>query len=197
MADIEKVVEILKNTGRLRRTELVNRLMKQGDMTKQTAYNVIDEAEKLDKIKREERMKGKSLMAFYTVHFDIEEDEKNIFEFCERVLKQFDIRFNFFKDKFVNLTTDEKIKGLESVELVFSRLQAVTQALYFNFGQANEWKALLDKINSRVISMNDLMRPVPIKEQAIIKTHIMEKKADIINDAMNDLDEFLNELRGR
>ena len=38
---------------------------------------------------------------------------------------------------------------------------------------------------------------IVVKEQAIIKINIMEKKADIINDAMNDLDEFLNELKGR
>jgi len=45
--------------------------------------------------------------------------------------------------------------------------------------------------------MNDLVHSVPVKEQAIIKTHIMEKKVDIINDAFIGLDEFLNELRGR
>ena len=45
--------------------------------------------------------------------------------------------------------------------------------------------------------MNDLMHLVPVKEQVIIKKHIMEKKVDLINDAFIDLDKFLYELKGR
>ena len=194
---IETVEEILKNTGRLRREELVKRLMTEYEMNKQGAYNAIDRAVELGKVKREDREKGKKPVVYFTVHFDIEENEKNIFEFCEKGLKQFDIRFNFFKDKFANLTTDEKAKGLESFGLLFLHLHVATQELLYNFGEVNEWKILLDKINSRIIPMNDLARSVPAKEQSIIKKHVIEKKVDIINDAFIGLDEFLNELRGR
>ena len=104
---------------------------------------------------------------------------------------------DFFKDKFANLTTDEKIKGLKSFELLFLRLHIATLALFHNFGRVNEWQVLLDKINSRIRPMNDLMHLVPVEEQVIIKKHIMEKKVDLINDAFIDLDKFLYELKGR
>ncbi len=52
--------------------------MKEGDMQKQTAYNAIDDAKELGKIKREERKRGEEFIAYYTVHFDIEENEKEL-----------------------------------------------------------------------------------------------------------------------
>jgi len=73
---IESVEEILKNTGRLRREELKERLMKEYGMSKQGAYNAIDRAVELGKVKREDREKGKKPVVYFTVHFDIEEDEK-------------------------------------------------------------------------------------------------------------------------
>ena len=72
---IEKAVEILQHTGRRRRTELVNRLMKEGPMSKDPAYDAIDEAVELGMIKREERKKkgktrrkkkGKSFLPFFS-----------------------------------------------------------------------------------------------------------------------------------
>jgi len=194
---IEKVEEILKNTGRLRRGELVDRLMKEGDMTKQVAYNAIDEAKELGKIKREERWKGKELMALYTVHFDIEEDEKNIFEFCERGLKQFDFRFDFFKDKFLRLTLEEKAVGLHAFSLLLVHLHVGVLTLLHNFGEANEWQTLLDDVNSRNKPLNDLMSSVPNEEQALIKRQFMEMKIDFINDVFIQLDEHLEKFRGR
>ena len=140
---IEKVVEILQHTGRLRRTELVNRLMKEGDMSKTPAYNAIDEAERLGKIKREERKKGRELMAFYTVHFDIEEDEKEIFKSMEKRLKEFDNRFTFFKDAFSSLNLEEKAGGIESFGLLNLHIHTAVLTLWYNFGQSNEWKILM------------------------------------------------------
>ncbi|MBS3925751.1 MAG: hypothetical protein KGZ34_03555 [Nitrosarchaeum sp.] len=194
---IEKVVEILQNLGRLRRTELAKRLMKEGDMTKQTAYNAIDESVELGKVKREERLRGKEMMAFYTVHFDIEENEKYIYEFFEKGLKQFDFRFEFFKDKFANLTTEEKVIGLKSFDYLCLSIHVAVGALWHNFGRSNEWQTLLDKANSKNIQINELMNSTPNEEQAIIKKNILEKKTDIINDAFIELDEFLEELRGK
>jgi len=197
IAKIEKTEGVLKNTGRLRQADLIKKIEKECQVTYVTARKIIKDAVKLGRIKEEERKRGKEQVLYYTVHFDIEEDEKNIFEFCERGLKQFDFRFDFFKDKFANLTTDEKIKGLKSFELLFLRLHTATLALFHNFGRVNEWQVLLDKINSRIRPMNDLMHLVPVEEQAIIKMHIMEKKVDLINDAFIDLDKFLYELKGR
>jgi len=192
---IEKVKEILKTVGRLRKAQLIEKIENECQVARQTAINTIDDALELGIIKEEKRWKGKELIIFYTVHFDIEENEKDIFEFCEKGLKQFDLRFNFFKDKFSSLTVEEKAIGIESFGLLILHIHVATQALWHNFGRANEWKSLLDNVNSRTISINDLMNSGPNEEQAKIKTHIIEKKVDIINDVFNSLDEYLDKIK--
>ena len=189
---IESVEEILKNTGRLRRTELVNRLMKEGDMSKQVAYNAIDEAERSGKVKREERYKGKELKAFYTVNFDIEKDEKELYENMKKRLKEFDNRFHFIKDKFSRLTLDEKAAGIESCDMLHLFLYAAVHALWINFAQTNEWKKLLDDVNSRKISINDLMRTCTMEEGRHIARHITESKISAIDIVFNQQIDYLN-----
>ncbi len=189
---IEKVEEILKNTGRLRRGELVDRLMKEGDMTKQVAYNAIDEAKELGKIKREERWKGKELKAFYTVHFDIEENEKELFELMKKRLKEFDNRFDFVKSKFSRLTLDEKAIGIESFVALHLLLYSAAHSLWINFGKTNEWKNLIDEVHSREPPIYDLMRTCTMEDGLHIARHIIETKIGAIDDVFNQQEEYLD-----
>ena len=192
---IEKVKEILKTVGRLRKAQLIEKIENECQVARQTAINTIDDALELGIIKEEKRWKGKELIIFYTVHFDIEENEKDIFEFCEKTLKQFDLRFEFFKGKFSSLSFEEKAIGLESFSQLMFQIHVATLALWHNFGRANEWKSLLDNVDSRTISINDLMDSGPNEERAQIKTHIIENKADLINDVFNSLDEYLDKIK--
>lgn len=194
---IEKVVESLQHTGRLRRTELVDRLMKEGKMAKQTAYNAIDEAERLGKIKREEREKKGEFMAYYTVHFDIEENEKDMFESMEKRLKEFDNRFEFYKGKFSRLPVEEKAGGLESFAMLYLLIHSSVQSLWFNFGKTNEWKTLLDKVDSRNISLNELMITCPLEERLFIARRLIEGKVENIDDVFNQQEEHLKEIKRR
>jgi len=192
---IEKVVEILQHSGRLRRTELVNRLMKEGDMQKQTAYNAIDDAKELGKIKREERRRGKELKAFYTVHFDIEENENELFASMEKRLKEFDNRFDFFKDKFSKLPVEEKATGIESFAMLHLLISSSVHSLWINFGETNEWKTLLDKVDSRNPPIYELMRTCPLEEGLHIARRKIEGKIESIDDVFNQQEEFLKEIR--
>jgi len=192
---IENVNEILKTVGRLRKAQLIEKIKKECQVARQTAINTIDDALKLGVIKEEKRWKGKERIIFYTVHFDIEENEKDIFEFFEKGLRQFDLRYEFFKNKFSSLTIEEKAKGLESFSQLIFQIHVATLALWHNFGRSNEWKSLLDNVDSRTIPINDMMNSGPNEEQAEIKTHILEKKTDLINDRFNSLDEFLDQIK--
>lgn len=192
---IEKVVEILKNTGRLRRTELVNRLTMGDLMTKQTAYNAIDDAEKLGKVKREDRKREKESIVYFTVHKDIEENEQELLESMEKRLKEFDDRFDFFKDKFSRLPVEEKAAGIESFVLLHLHIYAAVQTLWNNFGQTNEWKTLLDKINSRNPPIYDLMRTCQLEEGLEIARNIIEGKIEFIDDVFNQQEEHLKEIK--
>lgn len=192
---IEKTVEILQHTGRLRRAELVKRLMKEGDMQKQPAWDAIDEAVELGKIKREERKKGKAPMIFYTVHFDIEENEKEIFKSMEKRLKEFDNRFNFIKSAFPRLNKEEKSAGIESFMFLHLLICSSIHSLWNNFGQTNEWKALLDKANSRSLAIYELMRTCPLEEGLHIARRLIEGKNDLIDDIFNQQETHLDEIK--
>ncbi len=194
---IEKVEEILKNTGRLRITELVKRLTKDSQMATQTAYNAINEAEKLGKIKREERRRGKELKAFYTVHFDIEENENELFASMEKRLKEFDNRFDFFKDKFSKLPVEEKATGIESFAMLHLLISSSVHSLWINFGETNEWKTLLDKVDSRNPPIYELMRTCPLEEGLHIARRKIEGIIESIDDAFNQQVEYLNEIKRR
>ena len=194
---IEKVVEILQHIGRLRRTELVNRLMKEGDMSKTPAYNAIDEAERLGKIKRAERKKGGELMVFYTVHFDIEENEKEIFKTMEKRMKEFDNRFTFFKDAFSSLNLEEKTAGIEFFVMLHLLISSSIHSIWINFGQTNEWKTLLDKVHSRNPPIYELMRTCPLEEGLHIARHLLEGKNELIDDVFNQQEEHLKEIKRR
>jgi len=192
---IEKVVEILQHTGRLRRTELVNRLMKEGDMSKTPAYSAIDEAEQLGKVKREERKKGGELMVFYTVHFDIEENEKEIFTSMDKRLKEFDNRFNFIKAAFPRLNIEEKAASIESFMFLHLLIYSSIHSLWNNFGQTNEWKTLLDKANSKSSPIYELMRTCPLEEGLHIARRLIEGKNELIDDVFNQQEVHFDEIK--
>jgi len=192
---IEKVVEILQHTGRLRRTELVNRLMKEGDMSKTPAYNAIDDAERLGKVKREERRKGGELMAFYTVHFDIEENEKELFKSMEKRLKEFDNRFNFIKAAFPRLTREEKAANIESFGILYLLISSSVHSLWINFGQSNEWKNLLDKVYSRNKLIYELRKTCPLEEGLHLARRHIESKIEMIDDIFNQQEARFDEIK--
>ena len=73
-------------------------------MSHQTASNAIDEGVKTHRIIREEAIKGKQKIAFFTVHSDIREDEQYHLDQMEKLLEQFDLRFDFFTKKFPSLS---------------------------------------------------------------------------------------------
>ena len=94
---IKQVVEILKNTNRLQKNQLVRRIVDDGLMSHQTANDAINEAVNAHQIIREESMKGNVKIVFFTVYSYIAENEKEHLTSLQKWLEQFDIRLNFFK----------------------------------------------------------------------------------------------------
>jgi len=62
---IKQVVEILKNTNRLQKNQLVRRIVDDGLMSHQTASDAISEAVNAHQIIREEAMKGNVKIVFF------------------------------------------------------------------------------------------------------------------------------------
>jgi len=62
---VDQIVELLKNTRRLQKNQLIRLIEKEGLMSHMTASNAIDEAVKTHRIIREEAVKGKQKIVFF------------------------------------------------------------------------------------------------------------------------------------
>ena len=193
---VDQIVDLLKNTGRMQNNQLIRLIVKKGLMSHQTASNAIDEAVKTHRIIKEEAYKGKQRIVFLTVHAGISENEKYHLDQLEQLLKDYDDRFNFLKDKFPSLSNIDKAKGVDRFFLFLFHFQLTTEALYLNFGKTRKWSTLLNEIRSRHMSMNKLMNSVSNLEQlAKIVTYVMERKFLYLNEAMELLDTHLKEIK--
>jgi len=192
---VDQIVDLLKNTGRMQNNQLIRLIVKKGLMSHQTASNAIDEAVKTHRIIKEEAYKGKQRIVFLTVHAGISENEKYHLDQLEQLLKDYDDRFSFFKDKFPSLSIIDKAKGVDRFFLFLFHFQLTTEALYLNFGKTRKWSTLLNEIRSRHMSMNKLMNSVSNLELGKIVRYVIERKFLYLNEAMELLDTHLKEIK--
>lgn len=192
---VDQLVEILENTGRVQKNQLIRLIEKEGLMSHQTASNAIDEAVRTYRIIREEAYKGKQKIVFFTVHADISENEKYHLDEMEKLLEQFDLRFSFFKDKFASLSIIDKAKGIDRFFLFLLHYHVTVEALWRNFGKTRKWSTLLNELRSRQISMNELMSSGSNLEHGKIGRYVTERKFLYLNEAIELLDKHLNEFK--
>lgn len=192
---VDQIVELLKNTGRLQKNQLIRLIEKEGLMSHQTASNAIDEAVRTHRIIREESFKGKQKIVFFTVHADISENEKYLLDEMEKLLEQYDTRFSFFKDKFASFSIIDKAKGVDRFFLFLFHYYVTVEALWINFGKTRKWSTLLNEIKSRQTSMNKLMISGSNLERGKIGRYVTERKFLYLNEAIELLDSHLNELK--
>jgi len=194
---IEKVVKILEKTGRVRKTNLADRLINEGNMAYDTTNNAIDEAVELGKVFREERFRKKGKIVWLTVHKDIMENEKELLEIMKKRLKEFDNRFKYVKDAFPVLSYEEKATGLDSFAFLIMHLWTAVETLWINFGQTNEWKTLVDEVKDRIPPINELMLSGSQEESLALRGHIVDSKLEVIDDLFNQQDFYLHEVHRR
>ena len=192
---VDQIVELLKNTGRVQKNQLIRLIVKEGLMSHMTASKTIDEAVNTHRIIREDSFKGNIKIAFFTVHKDISENEKYHLDQLEELLKGFDERFSFFKDKFASFSIKEKFMGIDRFALFLLHYQVTIESLWINFGKTRKWSTLLNEIKSRKISMNKLMTSGSNLERGKIGRYVIERKFLYLNEAIELLDEHLNDLK--
>ncbi len=192
---VEQIVELLKNTGRVQKNQLIRLIEKEGLMSHQTASNAIDEAVSTHRIIREESFKGKLKIVFFTVHGDISENEKYLLDEMEKLLEQFDLGFKFFKEKFPSLSITDKMKGIDRFFLFLQHYYVTIDALWGLFGKTRKWSTLLNEIKDRHTFMNKLMGSGSNLEYGKIGRYVTERKFLYLNEAIELLDKHLNELK--
>ena len=192
---VDQIVELLRDRGRIQKNQLIRMIEKKGLMSHQTASNAIDEGVRTHRIIRAEAVKGQQKIVFFTVHADISEDEKYHLDEMEKLLEQFDFRFEFFKDKFPSLSITDKMKGIDRFFLFLQHYYVTIDALWGLFGKTRKWSTLLDEIRSRQTSMNKLMGSGSNLEYGKIGRYVTERKFLYLNEAIELLDKHLNELK--
>lgn len=192
---VDQIVELLENTGRLQKNQLIKLIEEKGLMSHMTASRAIDEAVRTHRIIREEAHKGNLKIVFLTVHSDISENEKYHLDQLEELLEGYDVRFNDFKDKLANLSIIEKAKIIDGFALFLFHYQVTVEALWINFGKTRKWATLLSEIRSRKISMNKLMSSASNLERGKIGRYVIERKFLYLNEAIELLDTNLKVLK--
>ena len=192
---VEQIVDLLGNVGRVQHNKLIKMIEKERLMSPMTAIKAIKEAVATNRIIREEAYKGNQKIVSYTVHADISENEKDLLDNMEKLLEQFDLRFKFFEDKFSSLSITEKMKGIDRFFLFLHHYYVTIDALWSLFGKTRKWSTLLDEIKSRQVSTNKLMASCSNLEYGKIGRYVTERKILYLEEALDLLDEHLNELR--
>jgi len=192
---VDQIVDLLRDRGRVQKNQLIRLIEKKGLMSHQTASNAIDEGVRTHRIIRAEAAKGQQKIVFFTVHADISEDEKYHLDEMEKLLEQYDLRFNFFKDKFPSLSITEKMKGIDRFFLFLQHYYVTIEALWGVFGKTRKWSTLLNEIKDRHTFMNKLMASGSNLEYGKIGRYVTERKFQYLNEAIELLDKHLNELK--
>jgi predicted transcriptional regulator len=192
---IDLIIEILKNEGMLQSNHLVNRIVDDGIMARQTAYDTIDEAVKAGKIIRKEEMKGKQKVVFYSVHTNINETEKFFLDEMEKLLSQFDQKFCFFKNELPTLSIKEKAYSFELFSLFLSHLTTTVRQLWINFGKTRKWSIIKNGVQDSHAQMDKLLNLESKKEQGVIGWHIIEGRIWYLNDTIKNFDGYFNEIK--
>jgi len=192
---VDQIVELLSNTGRVQKNQLIRLIVKEGLMSHQTASNAIDEGVRTHRIIREEAFKGKQKIAFFTVHSDISEGEKYHLDQLENMLEGYDTRFSFVKDNFANFSIIEKSMAIDRFFLFLFHYYVTVDALWINFGKTRKWTTLRNEILSRQTSVNKLMTSGSNLEHGKIARYVTERKFLYLNEAIEIVDEHLMNLK--
>jgi len=192
---IDQIIEILKNTGKVQENKLLRRIKKNDLMAPVTAMKAIDEAVRTGEIIKEVRFRKKQRIVFFTVHADISENEKDIFDDLEKLLKEYDTRFSFYKDKFPSSSTIDKAKGYDRFSLFLLHFHVTVEALWGNFGKTREWSNLMSEIRSKEASLNKLISSSSDLEHGKIGRYVTERKFLYLEEAIELIDIYFKEIK--
>lgn len=191
---IKPVVEILQKTGRLQKNQLIRKIVEEGFMSHQTASDAIDEAVKSHRIFRQEDYKGKQKIVWLAITSDIDKAEKQLIQELENYLKKFDERFLIFKDKFPGLTLDQKAEGVDLLSYLFRNIVVIAEQLELGFGKTRKWSNFVKELKTRQDDFIKLATVSTGQEAIDIAIHLLSSHIMDVNDAFDDVEEYLKEL---
>jgi len=193
---IKKVIEILKKIGRVQRNQLVRVVVDEyKEMSHQTANDAINEAIKLNQIIREEDQRGKQKIVWLSVSPDISKDEKSVLQFLENQLQKYDRLFLVFKEKYRNLTTKEKADGVDNFLYLLMQFNLITDAYTTIYSRTKKWTNLMQEIPKRLLDITNLYTNDSEKIIGKIFQNIILQKFWDVNDAFEDIENFLKKIK--
>jgi len=192
---IKQVVNVLKKEARLQRVQLIKRLKDEGLMTHQTASDAIEEAVKSNRIIREEAYRGKQKIVWFSVTTEISKHEKDGLQHLKRALQEYDRKFAIIEEKFPNMSTEQKVDGVDLLSHFLVEFGAGMRKLSMLFGKTSEWTKFEDEITNRENDIHKKLEPIcSKKEKAEIFLELLAINFDDMNDDLDNLKDLLKDL---
>jgi len=194
--NVKKVVEILKKIGRVQRNELIRIIGNDKDgMSHQTANDAINEAIESNQIIREEDQRGNQKIVWLSASPDISKNEKLLLQNLEEGLQKYDRLFLMFKDKYRNLTTQEKADGVDVFLYFLMQFNMAVDTYTTLFSRTRKWTNFMKELPIRLLDVVDLCKNDSIKVYSEIITNLILVRSLDVNDAFDDIDDFLKKLK--
>jgi len=193
---IKQVVGIVEKFGRLQRNQLIKIIEQEELMSHQTANDAINEAVKFHKLYRQEDYKGKQKIVWYSINEDINKAEKIFKKELDKIIKNYDSKFLIFKEKYPKLTLQEKGDGIYVYSFLLRHIIEIIGKIHEGFGQTNYWKKLFEEIiQTRPIEFQKLASTESINDLAQLSLYVLSENYKDVDDAFEDVEEYLKELK--
>ena len=193
---IKQVVEIVKKFGRLQRNQLMKIIEQEDLMSHQTANDAINEAVKFHKLYRQEDYKGKQKIVWYSINEDVRKAEELCKQELDKIIKNYDLKFLIFKEKYPKLTLQEKAEGIDAFSYLFRNIVEIIEFVHELFGQTTYWKKLLKEVRETgMVELQKLNSTESIKDLGHIALDLLSSRLEDVNDAFENVEEYLKELK--
>jgi len=163
-------------------------------MARQTASDAIDEAVKTHRIFRHEGYKGKQKIVLFDYNQDVLKVEKMLLAEVEMSIKNFDIKFSIFKEKYPRLSLDEKAEGVDKISYLMRSIVVLANQLQLMFGQTRKWVNLYKEIVSRAQDFVKLASQTSKIEVSAISIIFHGQLCLDVLDAFSDVETYLNKI---
>ena len=191
---IKEVVRVLKPAVRLQKNQLVRKIVEEGLMSHQTASDAIEEAVKSHKIFRQEDFKGKQKIVWLSIIQNLDKIELSLIEELEMKMKEFDLKFGIYKDKFSKLSIEQKAEGADVFHYLFRQIVYLIEQLEFAFGKTRKWSSFYKKVRTRQDEFVKLSSTISPEVNAQITHHLITQTFLDVEDGFDEVDEYLEDI---
>ena len=193
---IQQIIKIVRKYGRIQRNRLIRIIEQDNLMSHQTATNAINEAVKNHRLYRQEDHKGKVKIVWYSINEDVTKAEEMFKLELNKIIKNFDLKFSIFTEKYPKLSLHKKSEGIDAFSYLFRNILVIIEHLHDSFGQTTYWRKLLKEIKETYsIEFQKITSTESIKDLGHMSLYLLSSRLSDVNNAFDDAEKYLKELK--